>query len=337
LLPIQRSFHLTSIAHIDLQQGRVESALRTYREAIELSRRARHATGLAQSLRALGQVLFGLGMRDDALPYLQEATALFAQLEDPAAEAEMLSRAAAILAGNLKPAEAREAWERVRSLRQQLGDMRGQLEALEGIAQAIRELQGSPEASIAAFEAALDLAATLGEGGRALALRNTLGILEWARGRYSDALTHYEAALLLVREQGDRAQEALILNSLGVTLIRLRRPEEARTALEESVGLTRESGEQLLEAHALAALGQVSRIVGRLDRAVQYFQQSREIRHTLGDAIGEGWMLHRVAEARAALGEPVAAHEAAAAAARIAATSGDAELIAACGSAPSAS
>jgi predicted ATPase/class 3 adenylate cyclase/tRNA A-37 threonylcarbamoyl transferase component Bud32 len=325
LLPIQRSFHLTSIAHIDLQQGRIESALRTYREAIEWSRRARHADGLAQSLRTLGEVLFGLGMGDDALPYLQEAALLFAQLEDPDAEAEMWSRAAAILARDRRPAESREAWERVRSLRQQLGDMRGQLEALEGVAQAIRDLPGSSAASIPAFEAALHLASTLGERSRALWLRNTLGILEWARGRFAEALTHYEAALLLVREQGDRVQEGLILNSIGVTLTRLQRPEEARTVLEESVVLTRESDEPLLEAHALAALGQVSRIVGRLDCAVHYFERSREIRRTLGDRIGEGWMLQRVAEVRTALGEPDAARDAAAAAAQIAATSGDDE------------
>jgi tetratricopeptide (TPR) repeat protein len=128
----------------------------------------------------------------------------------------------------------------------------------------------------------------------------------------------------------------LILNSLGVTLTRLHRPEEARTALEESVGLTRESGQPLLEAHALAALGQVYQMIGRLDRAVQYFEQSREIRQTLGDRTGEGWMLHRIAEARAALEEPDAARDAAAAAARIAAKSGDVDLIAACGAAPPA-
>ena len=39
LLPIQRSFHLTSIAHIQLQQGRIDEALDTYRAAVDLSRR----------------------------------------------------------------------------------------------------------------------------------------------------------------------------------------------------------------------------------------------------------------------------------------------------------
>ena len=97
LLPIQRSFHLTSIAHIELQQGRIDAALHTYQQAIELSRRARHAEGLAQSLRTLGEVLFGLGKHEEALPYLQEAAHLFAQLEDPRSEAEMWTRAATSL------------------------------------------------------------------------------------------------------------------------------------------------------------------------------------------------------------------------------------------------
>jgi predicted ATPase len=330
LLFIQRSFHLMSIAHIDLQQGRVDSALHVYEEAIALSRRARHADGLSLTLRTLGEVLFGLGRREEALPYLEEAAHLFAQLEDPAAEAAMWSRAAVILELTHKTSESLEAWRRVSSLSQQLRDTSGQLDALEGLARALRQLGESPDASVAAFEAALELASTLGEGRRALALRNALGILEWTRGRYSEALTHYEAALLLVREHGERVQEGLILNSLGVTLTRLQRPEEARTALEESAALNRETGEALLEAYALAALGQVSRAVNRLDRAVQYFEQSLELRRELGDRTGEGWMLRRIADTRAALGDEVAARAAAAAAARIAAETGDADLIAAC-------
>src|SRR5690606_17802474 len=45
LMPIQRSFHLMSIAHILLSQERVDESLQTYRESIELSRRAHHADG----------------------------------------------------------------------------------------------------------------------------------------------------------------------------------------------------------------------------------------------------------------------------------------------------
>ncbi len=94
LLPVHRSFHLTSIAHMELQLGHIDVAIRTYQQAIELSRRAHHAEGLAQALRTLGEVLYQLGKHEEALPYLVEAAELFAQLEDAAAEADMWSYAA---------------------------------------------------------------------------------------------------------------------------------------------------------------------------------------------------------------------------------------------------
>ncbi len=302
LLPIQRSFHLTSIAHIDLQQGRIDSALRTYEEAVALSRRARHATGLAQSLRALGEVLFGLGRHAEAVPRLREAATLFAQLEDREAEADMLGRVAAA-DETASPAESLEAWRATCALRRQLGDPHGELEALEGIARATRQTAPTPSESIPAFEAALALASTLGETHRQLALHNVLGILEWERGRFAAALRQYEAALLLVRAHGDRLHEGHVLNSLGVTLIRLNRPEEARTALEASVAVNRETEQRLLEAHALGALGQLFLAEHRLDRAVECFEQSRDLRRALGDTAGESSMLRRIADTRAALGQ----------------------------------
>jgi serine/threonine protein kinase/tetratricopeptide (TPR) repeat protein len=296
LLPIQRSFHLTSIAHIYLQQGRVGESLQTYAEAVELSRRARHADGLVQALRTLGEVLFNLGKEDAALPRLTEAAHLFAQLEDRNGEVEMWTRVAGIL--ERKSAnEAVAAWENVRRLRQSLGDVRGELEALDGVARAIRTRGAPPAETIPHVEAALVLATTLGDFRREAALRNRLGILEWEGGRYAEALRHYELALRLFREQGDHAGEGLALNSLGVTLGRLDRHEEAMTVLENSIALNRERGQQLLEAHALAALGDICRARGRVELAVQCFEQSLALRRVLGDTNGETAMRERLSEA----------------------------------------
>jgi tetratricopeptide (TPR) repeat protein len=281
-------------------------------------------------LRTLGEVLFELGRSQEALPYLREAAELFAQLEDVVAEADMWTRVATAHERNGLPVEALEVWKRVQRLCRRSGDARSQLDALEGIARSIRQIEGATDASISAFQAALDLASTVGEWSRALGCRNTLGVLEWTRGRYSDALAHYEAALLVAREQQDATQEGVILNSLGVTLTRLNRPEEARTVLEESVTLNRSAGQRLLEAHALAGLGHVSRALGRIDRAVECFQQSRELRSAAGDRSGEAWMWRRLAETYHERGDHAAATDAAATAAIVAAASGDPTVIAAC-------
>jgi tetratricopeptide (TPR) repeat protein/class 3 adenylate cyclase len=302
LMPIQRSFHLMAIAHILFRQGHIDQALQTYRDSIELSRRAHHADGLVQSLRALGEVLLGLQRDEEAAPLLEEAAARFAGLEDRASEVEMLSRVATIVERSMQPERALETWGRVRALYAELGDARGVLTALEGVARSARK-SGAPRGeAIAHTSAALALASTLGETRRELALLNTLGILEWESGHYEEAMLHYEIALALARDMRDRGSEGLLLNSLAVTLSCLDRGEEARTVLEQSIALNRETGEQLLEAHALTALGDIHRARRALDAARECFECSLALRRTLGDTVGERHVLQRLASVEAVSG-----------------------------------
>ena len=204
----------------------------------------------------LGNVLLGLARYEEALPCLQEAAELFAQLEDRVSEAEMRSGVARILE-RTSPQDAAQAWQAVLTLQRWRGDSRGELEAREGLARATRATE--PDDAIPAFESALALAATIGERAReagdsqharhpgvgARRLRRGAEALRSRRWRWSAA-------------SGNPRHEAVILNSLGVCLTKLGRPDEARTVLEESLALSREIGERQLEAHALAALGQVA-------------------------------------------------------------------------------
>jgi tetratricopeptide (TPR) repeat protein/class 3 adenylate cyclase len=329
MLPIQRSFHLTSIAHIHLQEGRLSDSLRVYQEAVDLSRRARHADGLAQSLRMLSEVLFGFGRDEEALPHLQEAALLFSQLEDREAETVMRQHIAVVLERCAHP-DATVAWERVRALAQASSDAHGELAALEGIARTTRRAAPSPEVVIRRFEDALALASKLGDERREAAVRNTLGILEWERGSYPEALAHYEAALALVRKMDDRPHEGLTLNSIGVTLSRLCRYEEARTVLEEALAVNRQAGQRLLQAHTLTALGEIAQTIGRPDAAAAYFEESLSIRRELDDRRGEGWMLYHLARTRARLEDAAAAAALLNSAERIALECGDAALRHAC-------
>jgi tetratricopeptide (TPR) repeat protein len=123
-----------------------------------------------------------------------------------------------------------------------------------------------------------------------------MGIVEWERGAYADALRQYETALQLFRglDGADRRGEGIILNSLGVTLQRLRRYDEARTALEEGIALHRETGDRLLEAQALTALGDVCRELTRVDAARELYEQSLAVRSEIGDHQGAAAVLERL-------------------------------------------
>ena len=281
LRPILRSFHLMGIAHVLLQRGEIEQSLRAYEESVETSRRSRHADGLVQSLRAQGEVLLGLGRYPEALPPLQEAARLFAQLGDQASGVEMLCSVAIVQERTATPSDARQTWEEVRRLRVSLGDAPGELAALEGIVRMQRRGGAAREDIIPPLETALALASRLADKRREASLRNTLGILDWESGNYASALRHYERLLSLARELADRHCEGLALNSLGVTLSRLNRHEEARTVLEESIALNEESGQQLLQAHALAALADVCQASGRSEAAKDCREQSLTLRRRI--------------------------------------------------------
>jgi tetratricopeptide (TPR) repeat protein len=307
LLFAPRSSHLSAIAQVHLQRGRLDDALRTYRERVALCQRMQHADGLAQALRALGEVLFVLNRDDEALPCVQEAARMFAQLEDRASEADMCGRLAIILErrGSIEAAAA--AYERLAPLRRALGDAAGELEALDGFARLTRQRHPtSPLEAMPAYGAALDLAKTIGDRRQQAALHNTMGILAWQAGRYGDALRHYDEALDRVRELGDRTHEGLMLNSVGVTLHRLGRSDEARTVLEKSVAVNRTTGERLFEAHALTVLGDIWSAAAlsaadRADTAIACFERSRILREALGDDAGARAMRTRLVRLRVSL------------------------------------
>jgi tetratricopeptide (TPR) repeat protein/class 3 adenylate cyclase len=328
--PVKLSYHLTSIAHLALQRGDIDESLRNYREAVELTRKARFAPGLAQSLRFLGELLLGLGQREEALSQFQEAAALFAQLKDLAAEAHIWSRVAEIHEREGRDPDALAAWSRVRSLTQRSSDARREMSALEGLARVARRHIAEPSLALGYYHDALKLAQQLRDDAAEARLRNSLGIVEWTRGEFEEALEHYETARRIFERRNERDHLGLILNSIGVTLRELGRFDEARRVLEHALEVHRETGEVRLEGHALAVLGDVLTAMGDAASAAERYSESLGIRRTLGDRAGEGWMLNRLARTHFTLGLAEEARKLLKDAGGIAEQLGDSELLRSC-------
>jgi serine/threonine protein kinase/tetratricopeptide (TPR) repeat protein len=329
-LPIQLAYHYTSVAHLLLQEGQVEDSLRYYCDAIELSRRARHASGLAASLAIYGDVLVGLGRVDEALPPIQEAAATYAELRDAEGEARAWRAVAEAeeRLGRLAPAMA--AWGKASQLLRQLGDHAGELLAVEGLARTTRAHVAEPTLALAQYERAADLAAALGDDKAEGRIRNVMGIIEWNRGQFGEALSQYERSLQLFRDSGDTGAAALMLNSIGATLRALGQPVEAEQRLQEALELHRGSAPGQLEGHALALLAEIRMDTDDAAGGTEYYSRSLDIRRAIGDRRGEGWMLHGLARCELARGIPYLVREHATAAARIAEECGDGELATAC-------
>jgi tetratricopeptide (TPR) repeat protein/class 3 adenylate cyclase len=325
-LPHYASFTLPAVAQIHLQQGRVDEAIATAREAVELNRKARYADGSAMANRTLGEVLVGLERHAEAVPYLEEAAALYRQLQDHENELLMQHRIASVYELLGQPAAAHALWSRLREVYLGRLALAQAAEAAEGMARTGRRFTAAAPDAVAQYEDAIRLAVQHGDRARELSARNSLGIVHWERGAYADAVRQYEAALRICRETSDAVHEGLILNSLGASLHRLRRWDEARTVLADAVRVTSASGERQLHAHALGLLGEILLTMGRLDDARAHVEESLELRRRIDDRRGEGWMLERLARIRRAQGDLAAASAAQASAAAVAAEIRDAAL-----------
>ena len=207
------------------------------------------------------------------------------------------------------PTKPLDAWNACVPL-PQVGDSQEQLDALEGSRGRCADPR-SDRASVSAFEAALDLASTLGERRRALAMRNALGILEWERGGMRRRWRTTRRRCALVRDQGD-------------PIAGRRDPEQPRRVADEAAAGRRkrgpcskrawrsaaEMGERQLEAHALAALGHVSRTLGRSIGAAECFEQSSSCAAPPAIASAKDGCGVRLAETQDALGNDAAAQAA---------------------------
>ncbi len=329
-LPVQGAYHATTIAHILLQQGKVEESVEAYRAAVTEARRARNSPGLSQALRALGEVLLGLGRAGEALPCLDEATAIFTQLRDDSAAAKLWSLRATAHERLADRTQARECWMRARQLYRQTGDAEGELRALEAGARASAGTGAHSAEVREMYEAALVLAVALPDPAPEARIRNSLGIIAWSNGDFDNALREYRLALAIFRPLGDDAGTGLMLNSIGAILIKQNRHEEAEHTLSEAIGVHHRSGNGLFEAHAETALGEICEARGELARAQEHYQTSMALRQSAGDWPGTGWMLHRIARIAARTGAIQQASELIDRARRIAVGCGDPELQAAC-------
>ena len=329
-LPIQLSYHYTSIAHLCLAAGRIEESLEHYRAAVEFTRRADFVPGLSLSLRMLGEVLAALGRRAEALPLLEEAARLFAQLGNRTSEAELWESIARAYEAEHGDHEAMSAWARARAIRRDLHDVAGELTAAEGLGRVTRRHVGEPSLAIPHYVDAAALAAALGERRTEGRLRNIIGILEYERTSYAAALEQYRLAMTAFDACDDADGVGLALNSIGATLRRMGRHAEARDSLARALSHNERAARPDLLGHTLGMLGAVEMDAGAPDRAVPYLERSLAIRVEQGDTRGEGWMCYELSRAAAAGAMPDRARALLEAGARAAKTSGDVELGDAC-------
>ena len=330
-LPLHQIITGSALASLCWERGEYEEGMRLSTELVALTRRLNLKRELAQALGVISQRLLELDRLDEALPPLREAAEIYLQLDDAEERIRALTSIAYVYEKcGQDPEAALRAWEEAELLRTSQGNLPGVLEALEGMARVARNLQHDSDSALGFLGCALQVAEDLDDSAKLGDLLNTMGIIEWQRSKYSEALDYYQRAFVVFQSLGDIVHSGLMLNSIGVTLHSLGRGEEASAHLKSALQMHQQSGQRLLEGHALAALGKIFDEAKSLDEAREYYSASLAIRKEIGDRKGEGWMSHHLARILFSQGGEAEAIPLLNSASAIAIETGDAQLGDAC-------
>jgi DNA-binding SARP family transcriptional activator/tetratricopeptide (TPR) repeat protein len=272
---------LSSLAGVDLRQGRYELAVGRYQQAVALFRETGDRTGEARALGNLSYIDLQQGHHPQATEYTQQALALYRETGDRTGEARAL--------GNLGMVEERLGrYEQATGYHQLALVVFREADDQSGIAYSLVNLgildlrQGRPQQATNHLQQALALLRETGDrSGEASAITG-LGDAELRLGRYQQAAGHYQHALALFREIGERAGEAEALNALGEVFLATGRPGQARTQYSAALGLAARIGEKYEQARAHDGLARAHQATGDHGQASQHWQEALDLYIELG-------------------------------------------------------
>ena len=135
--------------------------------------------------------------------------------------------------------------------------------------------------------------------------------LVWAIDDYLDLQGHWtewvialNAGLTAARASSDRRGEGNALGNLGLAYAALGDARRAIEFYEQHRDIAREIGDRRGEGAALGNLGNAYAALGEPRRAIEFYEQHRDIAREIGDRRGEGAALGNLGLAYLALGEP---------------------------------
>lgn len=198
---------------------------------------------------------------------------------------------------------AEDCLRRALEIARGIGHRVGELTALNGLG-TIHRAQARHGAAADSFELALEIARGIGHRRGELVALLGLGYVHRMRGGYRPAADRFEQARAISRDIADRGGETTALSGLGFVNRALGRYSLAVDSFERALAIARAGSDRISEVNALWGLGQVSYVEGRRGCAVECFANALAIAREIGDRNGQFEGMHGLGLVRCATGDP---------------------------------
>ncbi|MCK4316143.1 MAG: tetratricopeptide repeat protein, partial [Anaerolineae bacterium] len=239
----------------------------------------------AMAVNLLGKVLFAGGAAGEALPRFREAQRRFEQLGEKGAHmaAVVVTRQGDCLRDLGRLEEAAQVYEESIKLEESLQDDRGVVAGKIQLA-TVRMLQERYAEALAAYEAAKQTFAELGEPQSVATIWHQIGMVHEKAGNYEAAEEAYREALALRVKHQYRADEASTLLQLGNLYDKMDRLEEAVTFLRQAADIYVQLEDQAKEGVVRSNLADTLIKLGRYDEARAEIRRAIECGKPYGHA-----------------------------------------------------
>ena len=239
--PATRAIVMTNVGLIERNEGRLEQAEASMREAVRLAEEADSPRLQANARNSLASVLMRRDQSDDALVQLGIARELFYETGNLRGYAAVLSRAARIHSARSERSEAESLLRLALGIYEQLGAGVNVADAQFRLAR-IHRVRGEFELARSLAGSALERARTLEDDSLLIDCYQALATLALADQRYDQARTYGSEALRLAEQTGrDRDRRVIRLGLMQADF-------ESSTAVPE----TDQSLQQLIDEAAAA-------------------------------------------------------------------------------------
>jgi Nif-specific regulatory protein len=227
---------------------------------------------LARVMKKIGKVMARRGEQDSALPYFQNALAIYEELGQPLAIAELLNRIAGLYREKDDLVTARETAEKAREMLEHLGPnvVYGNIKNMLGI---ITYAAGDWTQAKECFAEAYAIGQKIESDQLKIKASTNLGNTLWKLGDWDTALETYRRNMEISEAEGDLWNLITAYNNVGVIEFGRGNFHLAGEYFARSCRIDQKIGALEQEALAQENLGEALEMVGRWNEAMQHYQR----------------------------------------------------------------
>ncbi len=275
----QVAAHTSRLGAIALYAGDRQAASDLQREAVQIFQALGDRRGAAGARLKLADVLARQGEVEQARELIASVRTTYQQIGDRHGEARAWDQLGVVV-GRSGGLDARRHFERALELYREVGDPRGEADALGHVA-STWSAYGQLEKAGELFSQALEIYRRIPSRKGSAKVMYNLSLIYLKTGRVDEASALLNESYRNFLEIDERMNACWAQRKLGDVQMRQGRLASARVTLEAALALSREVGSRSAEGHALTALGDLAAHEGDLPAAVALHEQARELRIAL--------------------------------------------------------